>query len=68
MDLQNIKKLTSLEICQMVREKADKLGLFDEECISEDSEFVNNINGSGEDDFACFIPYNLVTQHSIPGQ
>ncbi|XP_061400920.1 endoribonuclease Dcr-1 [Musca vetustissima] len=62
-DLVNIKKLTNAEICELVRKKADEWGC----------------NGSGNklerewDDpnyipyeFSCFIPYNLVSQHSIP--
>ncbi|XP_017475087.1 PREDICTED: endoribonuclease Dcr-1 [Rhagoletis zephyria] len=64
-DLSSIKKLNSAEICALVREKADKLGLFsDESNYSEDASAVDE-SGEGKD-FTCFIPYNLVTQHSIP--
>ncbi|XP_054733232.1 endoribonuclease Dcr-1 [Anastrepha obliqua] len=64
-DLANIKKLNSAEICALVREKADKLGLFgDEYNCSEDASAVDEI--AEGNDFSCFIPYNLVTQHSIP--
>uniref|UniRef100_A0A034VQZ7 ribonuclease III n=2 Tax=Bactrocera dorsalis TaxID=27457 RepID=A0A034VQZ7_BACDO len=65
-DLANIKKLTSAEICALVREKADKLGLIAD--VSNNSNENNvSLDESGEgNDFTCFIPYNLVTQHSIP--
>lgn len=75
-DLPNIKELSSEEICKLVKRKAESLGLLDEddlEAIDDDGggdgverrstvqPIVQNI-----DMFPCFIPYNLVTQHSIP--
>ncbi|CAD6994431.1 unnamed protein product [Ceratitis capitata] len=64
-DLANIKKLNSTEICALVREKADKLGLFGDECNYNEDAVALDESGEGND-FTCFIPYNLVTQHSIP--
>ncbi|XP_067618783.1 endoribonuclease Dcr-1 [Eurosta solidaginis] len=64
-DLANIKKLNSAEICALVREKADKLGLFGDEYNYSVDAGATDDSGEGND-FTCFIPYNLVTQHSIP--
>nr|XP_029717928.1 endoribonuclease Dcr-1 isoform X1 [Aedes albopictus] len=73
-DLPDIKQLSSEEICRLVKERALALGLLDDsnneegETMKEiqqletrNDEFIKN-----SDYFACFIPYNLVTQHSIP--
>ncbi|KAM7363685.1 endoribonuclease Dcr-1 [Cochliomyia hominivorax] len=74
-DLVNIKKLTNAEICELVRKKADEWG-----CNFSDQDDFGEGNGGNSttathdwDDpnhipleFTCFIPYNLVSQHSIP--
>ncbi|KAL9694828.1 hypothetical protein quinque_014113 [Culex quinquefasciatus] len=73
-DLPDIKQLSSEEICKLVKERAQLLGLLDDSDNEEgehmkeiqqleirNDEFIKN-----SDYFACFIPYNLVTQHSIP--
>ncbi|KNC21436.1 Endoribonuclease Dcr-1 [Lucilia cuprina] len=74
-DLVNIKKLTNAEICELVRKKADEWG-----CNFSDQDDIGEGNGGNTttanhdwDDpnfvpleFSCFIPYNLVSQHSIP--
>lgn len=73
-DLPDIKQLSSEEICRLVKERALALGLLDDsdneegETMKEiqqletrNDEFIKNAEY-----FACFIPYNLVTQHSIP--
>ncbi|XP_037943698.1 endoribonuclease Dcr-1-like, partial [Teleopsis dalmanni] len=64
-DLPNIKKLSSSEICKLVRDKAEELGLYDDDSSSETGGNGLTENPEGND-FSCFIPYNLVTQHSIP--
>ncbi|XP_013119344.2 endoribonuclease Dcr-1 [Stomoxys calcitrans] len=71
-NLVNIKKLTNAEICELVRQKAEEWG-----CNIADTDDSADINGSKLDyewddpknlphEFSCFIPYNLVSQHSIP--
>lgn len=63
--LPNIKDLSVDDICHLLKIKA--FGESDDE-NSQDEEDSNG-NGEAEndsDDFPCFIPYNLVTQHSIP--
>lgn len=66
-DLPNIKELNSDEICTLVKQKADALGLLDD---TSDTEIEDTptapISSNTIDNFPCFIPYNLVTQHSIP--
>ncbi|XP_055526642.1 endoribonuclease Dcr-1 isoform X2 [Wyeomyia smithii] len=73
-DLPDIKQLSSEEICKLVKERAQSLGLLDDS-DSEDREQMKEIQHleirndefiKNSDYFACFIPYNLVTQHSIP--
>lgn len=64
-DLPNIKELTSEKICSLVKDKAEKLGLVDDQEYN-DATSSSSWMTSLEDKFACFIPYNLVTQHSIP--
>lgn len=75
-DLLDIKNMSSAQICELVREKADALGLAG--CAGQDSQqattvaIVPSANAAQLDDsnestdFSCFIPYNLVSQHSIP--
>ncbi|KAL7019743.1 hypothetical protein ACKWTF_011228 [Chironomus riparius] len=80
-DLPDIKQLSSEKICGLVRERAERLGMLDDSLDDGDdaAENVNTSqiqahiktqqNGKGDqatDNFPCFIPYNLVTQHSIP--
>lgn len=75
-DLPNIKQLSSEEICRLVKERAEEMGLLDDEDDSDESfislvetnDVVNEMpaNTENPEDFPCFIPYNLVTQHSIP--
>ncbi|XP_055380587.1 endoribonuclease Dcr-1 isoform X2 [Condylostylus longicornis] len=64
-DLPNIKQLSSEEICELVRKKAEALDLLDDDTVEEiiASPLDKNIDDTN---FTCFIPYNLVTQHSIP--
>ncbi|KAH8381846.1 hypothetical protein KR009_000631 [Drosophila setifemur] len=62
-DLLDIKNLSSSQICEMVREKAEALGL--EQSASQNGQALDDSNESSND-FSCFIPYNLVSQHSIP--
>ncbi|KAH8251672.1 hypothetical protein KR038_004350 [Drosophila bunnanda] len=61
-DLLDIKNLSSVQICEMVREKAEALGL---EQNGPQNGHLDDSNDSCND-FSCFIPYNLVSQHSIP--
>ncbi|KAL5284380.1 DICER1 family protein [Megaselia abdita] len=61
-DLPNIKDLSSEQICELVRKKAEELGLSDD----EDMEKILTPEEQNPESFTCFIPYNLVTQHSIP--
>ncbi|XP_075148746.1 endoribonuclease Dcr-1 [Haematobia irritans] len=69
-NLVNIKKLTNAEICELVRQKAEEWGCN----IADDSGDMNEMKLEREWDdrsyvpheFSCFIPYNLVSQHSIP--
>lgn len=61
-DLLDIKNLSSVQICELVREKAEALGL---EQNGPQSGQLDDSNDSCND-FSCFIPYNLVSQHSIP--
>ncbi|GAB0099255.1 Endoribonuclease Dcr-1 [Sergentomyia squamirostris] len=61
-DLPNLKEMSSQDICNLIRERASALGLLDSD-DREDVEVDTNLNF---DNFPCFIPYNLVTQHSIP--
>ncbi|KAH8295141.1 hypothetical protein KR018_007712 [Drosophila ironensis] len=61
-DLLDIKNLSSVQICEMVREKAEALGL------EQNAQANGQLDDSNDscNDFSCFIPYNLVSQHSIP--
>lgn len=78
-DLPNIKELSSEEICKLVKLKTEALGVRvdgdDEDDlttqnvrkITRSHGIVNAASGgTSSDNFTCFIPYNLVTQHSIP--
>lgn len=63
-DLPNIKQLSSEEICRLVKERAENMGLLEDD--DADSEEGGYEEVDAIDEFPCFIPYNLVTQHSIP--
>lgn len=78
-DLPNIKQLSSDEICRLVKQRAEEMGLFDDDDDDEDDDDENDTESehmgnetvlealtNNMEDFPCFIPYNLVTQHSIP--
>lgn len=65
--LPNVKNLSVTEICRLLKEKA--FG-FDEDENDDDASDGNVGKPPADTDdpdiFPCFIPYNLVTQHSIP--
>lgn len=71
--LLDVKELTVDEICQMLKKRIYD---FEQEDAATENEtdsmhgsaFDENLNGTiiNRDEFPCFIPYNLVTQHSIP--
>ncbi|XP_017874916.1 PREDICTED: endoribonuclease Dcr-1 isoform X2 [Drosophila arizonae] len=66
-DLLDIKNLSSVQICELVREKAEALGLganVDQPTATQQHADLDDSNETN--DFSCFIPYNLVSQHSIP--
>ncbi|XP_034485812.1 endoribonuclease Dcr-1 [Drosophila innubila] len=70
-DLLDIKNLSSAQICELVREKAEALGLAGslEQPPPTTQQITQNANlddSNETTDFSCFIPYNLVSQHSIP--
>ncbi|XP_067013187.2 endoribonuclease Dcr-1 [Anabrus simplex] len=58
-DLPALRDLSRDEICELVRERSEKLR------ASENEEAVVNPVTLPEN-LPCFIPYNLITQHSIP--
>ncbi|XP_058059777.1 endoribonuclease Dcr-1 [Anopheles bellator] len=81
-DLPDIKRLSCAEICQLVKERArakrneelaDQEQKDDDDDDDDDDEEEDDDDSSDEDEiddgsefYSCFIPYNLVTQHSIP--
>ncbi|CRL07309.1 CLUMA_CG020288, isoform A [Clunio marinus] len=82
-DLPDIKKLSSDEICELVRERAEKLGKLEDNLEINGDEFQVKMQNENiqtpvplpmnddepttvTENYPCFIPYNLVTQHSIP--
>ncbi|XP_030371583.1 endoribonuclease Dcr-1 [Scaptodrosophila lebanonensis] len=73
-DLLDIKNMSSSQICTLVREKAEAMGLVgnsdEQNNPNADPQTVipngNLDDSNGSNDFSCFIPYNLVSQHSIP--
>ncbi|XP_055849068.1 endoribonuclease Dcr-1 [Episyrphus balteatus] len=71
-DLPNIKQLSSEELLELVRKKAEKLGQLNDDLDSDfprcdRNECMTPDSADGSDfDFQSLIPYNLVTQHSIP--
>lgn len=79
-DLPNIKELSSEQICALVKRKAEALGLQldgngdaaaavvngEQHTEAPEAEAATDGADNAADHFTCFIPYNLVTQHSIP--
>ncbi|KFB46099.1 AGAP002836-PB-like protein [Anopheles sinensis] len=80
-DLPDIKRLSCDEICQLVKERARAKRIEEHDVVQngseadqetkddeddEDDDSVDIGNEDGSDYYSCFIPYNLVTQHSIP--
>lgn len=67
-DLPNIKELSSEEICKLVKSKTEALGLIIGDADEDDGSNFRRASSDlqNPDNFTCFIPYNLVTQHSIP--
>jgi hypothetical protein len=62
----------------LVKERATALGFVATEANNDDDDVQNKTNDNVQmvkpeldekdlETFPCFIPYNLVTQHSIPG-
>lgn len=65
-DMPTVKDMSKDEICQMVREKGEKLNvLANKSDIGCESEF-KTLDVFNLENLPCFIPYNLITQHSIP--
>jgi endoribonuclease Dicer len=66
-DLPAMRDLSRDEICELVRERSEKLRKMSEEGdgAAEDSPATAAPPTSVEN-LPCFIPYNLITQHSIP--
>jgi endoribonuclease Dicer len=66
-DLPALRDLSRDEICKLVRERSEKLHKM---CTVEDgvAEEMAAISGpyTNIENLPCFIPYNLITQHSIP--
>ncbi|CAK9807565.1 Endoribonuclease dcr-1 [Anthophora plagiata] len=60
-DIPTLQAVNPTEITQLVRETEQKLGIMKNELDRNESTFSNNL-----DNLRCFIPYNLITQHSIP--
>lgn len=68
-DLKSLKELSNEEICELIKERASNLGyVFNP---SQNHSAVKDVDGQlvkekSLEIFPCFIPYNLVNQHSIP--
>lgn len=60
-DIPTLQAINPTEITQLVRETEEKLVIMKSELDKNDSRLSNNL-----DNLRCFIPYNLITQHSIP--
>ncbi|XP_015439626.1 PREDICTED: endoribonuclease Dcr-1 [Dufourea novaeangliae] len=56
-----LQTVNPTDISQLVRETEQKLGIMKSELNRNETILSNNL-----DKFRCFIPYNLITQHSIP--
>ena len=66
-DLPALRELSRDEICELVRERSEKLK---KSALMEDGGSEEVLMTSGPytniENLPCFIPYNLITQHSIP--
>ncbi|XP_076165348.1 endoribonuclease Dcr-1 isoform X2 [Ptiloglossa arizonensis] len=60
-DIPTLQAVNPTEITQLVRETEQRLGIMKSELDRNDTTLSNNL-----DNLRCFIPYNLITQHSIP--
>ncbi|XP_043278022.1 endoribonuclease Dcr-1 isoform X2 [Venturia canescens] len=60
-DIPSLRALDPTEITQLVKETEHKLGRMRIELDRNETRAINDL-----DDLQCFIPYNLITQHSIP--
>lgn len=60
-DIPSLHTVNLNEINQLVKETEEKLGIMKSELDKNESTVSNSI-----DNLRCFIPYNLITQHSIP--
>ncbi|XP_050494041.1 endoribonuclease Dcr-1 [Bombus huntii] len=60
-DIPALQAVNPSEITQLVRETEQKLGVMKTELDRNETSLSNNL-----DNMRCFIPYNLITQHSIP--
>ncbi|XP_053994558.1 endoribonuclease Dcr-1 isoform X1 [Hylaeus volcanicus] len=60
-DLPTLQAVNPTEITQLVKETEQKLGIMKSELDRNETTLSNNL-----DNLRCFIPYNLITQHSIP--
>lgn len=60
-DMPTLQAVNPTEINQLVRETEHKLEIMKIELDRNEIEPVNEL-----DNLRCFIPYNLITQHSIP--
>lgn len=60
-DIPTLQTVNQVEINQLVRETEHKLGIMRHELDRSDSQIPPDF-----DSLQCFIPYNLITQHSIP--
>lgn len=64
-DMPSVRDMSKDEICQMVREKGEKLGVIKRPDDSGETEY-KPVEVFNLESLPCFIPYNLITQHSIP--
>nr|XP_031838404.1 endoribonuclease Dcr-1 [Nomia melanderi] len=60
-DIPTLQTVNPTDITQLVRETEQKLGIMKSELNRNETIISNNL-----DNLRCFIPYNLITQHSIP--
>ncbi|XP_077280882.1 endoribonuclease Dcr-1 [Temnothorax americanus] len=60
-DIPTLQAVNPTEITQLVKETEEKLVIMKSELDKNESRLSNNL-----DNLRCFIPYNLITQHSIP--
>lgn len=60
-DMPTLQAVNPTEITQLVRETEHKLEIMKIELDKSENEPANEL-----DNLRCFIPYNLITQHSIP--